>query len=488
METFSGTSSSVLMKDKKKYKLLCIDDPTKYCGIFMGQGSAFCINVNCSTTHKSSDKVNLSSGQLCVIKSKENKRLLAFIEPTISSDGIDEDLIDSWMGELKTLQEWTKVFRLASSTLELNKVATEKSIMAENQRNNSNRDFKTPRKEKVEKMMDTSDPSQYRPFVLSSNSFTSEDDARNFMSHIEQNLQSLHSEVLKLNKNQRFLQDLLDKSVQNLDARVKDLEDEVGHKPTQLDWEFDSPNLWSGFGNIASFINGVKDSTADVMSSIEIKRVVDKSLAPIEEKMDKDVESVRDSIRSVKETLILVAKRLKQQASDNMDEIHLLRKSSLSSHSLPPATIELIKELTSDVNGLLTQMDEVNDKVSRIDSQGGCIKFHNLGFPSKFESDAWFEIHSPEGTFGLIVDFHTLMEHLYHAITGVDAMKQLQNVYKLKMKTISEALSVTSFEVPMPRFLTSSGSHVVIDNQESYFTHIKTYKDWHNPNSGFKLR
>ena len=29
---------------------------------------------------------------------------------------------------------------------------------------------------------------------------------------------------------------------------------------------------------------------------------------------------------------------------------------------------------------------------------------------------------------------------------------------------------------------------MVIDNQESYFSHIKTFKQWNNPNSGFKLR
>ena len=147
----------------------------------------------------------------------------------------------------------------------------------------------------------------------------------------------MHDEIFKLKKNQRILQELLDKSVRNIDVRILDLEDEVGNKPVQLDWEFDAPNLWSGFSNIASFISSVKDSTSDFMSSIEIKRIVDKNLTPLEEKVDKDVEEVKDSVKSVKDTLILVAKRLKQQASDNMDEINMLRKMSLGPQSLPPA-------------------------------------------------------------------------------------------------------------------------------------------------------
>ena len=107
---------------------------------------------------------------------------------------------------------------------------------------------------------------------------------------------------------------------------------------------------------------------------------------------------------------------------------------------------------------------------------------------SKQESDAWLEHHAPDGNFGLVVDFHTLMEHIHHSITGVDSLKQLQNVYKLKLKTLSEALSVASFEMSMPRFLTSSGAHMVIDNHQSYFSQIKTFKEWNNPNSGYKLR
>ena len=40
----------------------------------------------------------------------------------------------------------------------------------------------------------------------------------------------------------------------------------------------------------------------------------------------------------------------------------------------------------------------------------------------------------------------------------------------------------------MPRFLSSSGAHVVIGNDVSYFSHIGTYKKWNDPHSGFKFR
>ena len=95
---------------------------------------------------------------------------------------------------------------------------------------------------------------------------------------------------------------------------------------------------------------------------------------------------------------------------------------------------------------------------------------------TKEQSDAWLDLHAPNGNFGYIIDFHTMMEHIHHSITGVDSLKQLQNVYKLKLTTISEALAVTSFEVTSPRFLNTSSVHVVISNEASCFGNISSFQ------------
>ena len=118
----------------------------------------------------------------------------------------------------------------------------------------------------------------------------------------------------------------------------------------------------------------------------------------------------------------------------------------------------------------------------------GSIKYYNLNFPLKGEAGAWLDLHAPGGNFGFVIDFHTLLEHIHHAITGVDSLKKLQTVYKLKLNTISEALSITSFKVTTPRFLSSSDSHSAIGNEASYFSDISSYCEWNNPSSGYKLR
>ena len=55
----------------------------------------------------------------------------------------------------------------------------------------------------------------------------------------------------------------------------------------------------------------------------------------------------------------------------------------------------------------------------------------------------------------------------------------------MKLTTLSKALSVTSFEVVVPRFLSKSGVHSVVGNEESYFSHI-SFAQWNNYNSGYK--
>ena len=113
------------------------------------------------------------------------------------------------------------------------------------------------------------------------------------------------------------------------------------------------------------------------------------------------------------------------------------------------------------------------------------ITFYNFGSLSKNESGAWLDINVPGGNFGFLIDFHTLLKHIHHAITGVDILKQLQNEYKLKLNTFSGTLAVTP-EVSMPRFLSSLSTQTVVDNEASYFTHIHLFKKWNDPSSGYK--
>ena len=123
-----------------------------------------------------------------------------------------------------------------------------------------------------------------------------------------------------------------------------------------------------------------------------------------------------------------------------------------------------------DLSDLEKRMDNLElNAAAGTNNASSIIRFHNLNFTLKDQADAWLETHAPHGNFGFIIDFHTLLEHIHHAINGVDSLRQLQNVYKLKLSTISESLAVTSFEVATPRFLnTSGGQESIVYIYEKY--------------------
>ena len=95
-------------------------------------------------------------------------------------------------------------------------------------------------------------------------------------------------------------------------------------------------------------------------------------------------------------------------------------------------------------------------------------------------------IHSPGERGGLLVDFHTLMEHIHHTITGQDVIGKLNSLYKLKIETIAQGLAVTSFERNLPRFFSSSTSHRVVKDSQSYFDQISDFDLWDQSGDGYK--
>ena len=192
------------------------------------------------------------------------------------------------------------------------------------------------------------------------------------------------------------------------------------------------------------------------------------------------VEPVKNMNKNLKTSLISVVSSLKKQIDQND-----LKTSQMMQNQM--VNIQHTgRNYDDDIDNLADRIAELEKDTAKLSLKGeGTVQFHNLGFHGKSDSDAYLELHSPGGGFGFVVDFHTLMEHIHHSITGVDALKQLQTVYKLKLTTISEALAVTSFEVPVPRFLSKSGAHMVIDNEASYFSQIPSYKKWNDPSSGY---
>ena len=64
----------------------------------------------------------------------------------------------------------------------------------------------------------------------------------------------------------------------------------------------------------------------------------------------------------------------------------------------------------------------------------------------------------------------------------------MERVYKLTLATINQALTITSLEVRLPRFLCKDYGFKVIKVHASYFDNIENYEDWNLPNDGIRDR
>ena len=78
------------------------------------------------------------------------------------------------------------------------------------------------------------------------------------------------------------------------------------------------------------------------------------------------------------------------------------------------------------------------------------------------------------------------MEHIHQQITGMDSLSSLGKLYKLKLKTMSEGVVMTSFELSEPLFLTDSESHYVVNSESSYFSRIQSFPQWNVSLRGYK--
>lgn len=113
------------------------------------------------------------------------------------------------------------------------------------------------------------------------------------------------------------------------------------------------------------------------------------------------------------------------------------------------------------------------------------IKFFNLGFKDFNDAVAWLHTNHALDDFGLLVDPHMVMEHIYQQLAEEDILKSLQTFYKLKIEDINQGIAITSFQNKIWRFLDPSSMQTV-PKDKSYFANIPDFKVWSRTIDGKK--
>ena len=178
--------------------------------------------------------------------------------------------------------------------------------------------------------------------------------------------------------------------------------------------------------------------------------------------------SSRERDISKREISNLIDERLNNFLSREADLNKIAHKVALNLELNNIATSEGLQDLidVSIKEKLVNLQDEVNKLKAKTDD---VILFHKLGFRNPKEANSWVEEHCPTGRFGLAIDFHTMMEHIFQKIKGIDELTRLKKVHKFKWDPTTKQSQLLHLKSWFPDFFSKSGDHKVYEEKDSYF-------------------
>ena len=114
--------------------------------------------------------------------------------------------------------------------------------------------------------------------------------------------------------------------------------------------------------------------------------------------------------------------------------------------------------------------------------------FFPLGFKNRQDEENWLLQYSPNTSFRLVLDVRMICEHNHAQLFGRESiLDNSQNLAKLKLKSDTGGLAVTSFELRIPKISLKSVAFKVVRQDASYFDTITSYCEWCAPDDSFRI-
>jgi hypothetical protein len=134
--------------------------------------------------------------------------------------------------------------------------------------------------------------------------------------------------------------------------------------------------------------------------------------------------------------------------------------------------------LEEEIKGMRGELLQINTE-----SKPHVVKFAGLNLDSLTKARYWISTHMASKDNGLVVDPHTVFEHIYANVSGGGFLKIFERVHKLNISMLAQGYSMLSFKQAIPKVLLKAGSVVIKDNS-SYLNWIPTWSDWDYPDTG----
>ena len=462
------------------------------CFKLIGEGSTVCVRKNCYQNHRGG-QFPVLPGEVYVAKSKDR----IFIEPHANINFVDPHLVDEWLTTQKSLSEWSNVLKATQDDHSKEKIASgnlisENDIEGKQTLKSALRNHKTPSKLSSKMMWESNEQAEelQKPIIARQLKTLVDDSDENPSDLLQESFIHIDSKFTALFEIAKVLKSQLDGLDQRehlnalaLETKLDDLVTNVGNKPINISEDYDTPNIWSTTSELITKVQKTENLESIVTEHSNRLRKIFDYHQELQMKVQELVGNTQNQLLARINSFETSATKIFQYIQRDINNLKQLQ-STLGAMN-PTESSPEIKNIKDDLGKLSSQVSALS---SEKDEQA--IRFNKLGFKSYDEAGAWYAVHVPYDNFGLIVDFHTVMENIYNKTSRLDVIKKLEHIYKIELTDISQATSMSSFESSLPKVFVkdATGEHTATKNNESYFTKVKSFEAYDTPHDGLKAR
>jgi hypothetical protein len=208
-----------------------------------------------------------------------------------------------------------------------------------------------------------------------------------------------------------------------LEHKVNKIKRDIGPKSKALSVEYNAPTLWETIGDLRSAVDTTGANFKDplVVITLEVRRAMQPCQEHMLEAVSKKMTALEIYLNKIKSFALNLAKHLQCTLDERLDYVELdlfgetasaptasIEGASESAEKAKPEWVEeVIKSFKSRIKNQSTRLSKV-----MAGSEKQAVKFAGLGFLSMREASMWLMIHLSLYHCSLIVDVHTIMEHI----------------------------------------------------------------------------
>ena len=390
------------------------------------------------------------------------------------------------MNTAETLPDWAELFSLAIARpkSDIEPLLSQQNLAEEKEINTKAALFRSSKKKPVVKLSPSN--KAYISFPTSDVDLLSQSSISNMITHFDTTLNTMHQRFTSLALAHDALIQTSQEAATAHAYQLTQLQTQLGTQPDDLQEPFNAPTLWSTVGNLVSEVTqNSLDTPHHSSSSNEQNNATQQAFTT-----QALLEAKHQMTLNVDSKITNMDTRFQNSISSQKTQCDKLTKNIVTFHSQVATAFATRDERLShldnniqsigashphkphDLSMFLTRLSSVEDtlKTTLSNQDKSAIKFNSLGFRSQQECNTWMAMHSPAALLGLVVDVHSVMEHIYKLNSkGDNTIKNMFDNSRVNLTSATQAVCVTSFDQVHFRFFNKDGKTYILDDHKSFF-------------------